>query len=129
LPDWLKTAITLERMMGNMKELKGEEPIGTDAEAYCGNQERSVEIPQGVNTTHPYIAKPNNPPAAKHHPPWPNPVNQDTCNWPQNTRLKSLKDKGYGGGGGTPAKGFPDGVKENSKTIIECATDKKIQHG
>ena len=35
LPDWLKTAITLERMMGNMKALKGEEPTGTDAEA-CG---------------------------------------------------------------------------------------------
>ena len=32
LPDWLKTAITLERMIGNMKELKGEEPTGTDAE-------------------------------------------------------------------------------------------------
>jgi len=33
LPDWLKTAITLERMMGNMKALKEEEPTGTDAEA------------------------------------------------------------------------------------------------
>jgi len=33
LPDWLKTAITLERMMGNMKALKDEEPTGTDAEA------------------------------------------------------------------------------------------------
>ena len=33
IPEWLKTAITLERMMGNMKALKGEEPIGTDAEA------------------------------------------------------------------------------------------------
>ena len=33
LPNWLKTAITLERMMGNMKALKGEEPTGTDAEA------------------------------------------------------------------------------------------------
>ncbi len=33
LPEWLKNAITLERMMGNMKALKGEEPIGTDAEA------------------------------------------------------------------------------------------------
>ena len=33
LPDWLKTAITLERMMGDMKALKGEEPTGTDAEA------------------------------------------------------------------------------------------------
>ena len=33
LPDWLKTAITLERMMWDMKALKGEEPTGTDAEA------------------------------------------------------------------------------------------------
>ena len=33
IPDWLKTAITLERVMGNMKALKGEEPTATDAEA------------------------------------------------------------------------------------------------
>ena len=32
LPDWLKESITLERMMGDMKALKGEEPTGTDAE-------------------------------------------------------------------------------------------------
>jgi len=33
LPDWLKTAINLERMMGDMKALKEKEPTGTDAEA------------------------------------------------------------------------------------------------
>jgi CO dehydrogenase/acetyl-CoA synthase beta subunit len=33
IPEWLKNAITLERMMGNMKSLKGEEMTGTDAEA------------------------------------------------------------------------------------------------
>jgi hypothetical protein len=33
LPDWLKNAITLERLEMNMKALKGEEPTGTDAEA------------------------------------------------------------------------------------------------
>jgi len=33
LPDWLKNAITLERLEMNMTELKGEEPTGTDAEA------------------------------------------------------------------------------------------------
>jgi CO dehydrogenase/acetyl-CoA synthase beta subunit len=33
LPEWLKNAVTLERMMGNMKSLKGEEMTGTDAEA------------------------------------------------------------------------------------------------
>ena len=33
LPDWLKQAITLERLMMNVKALKGEEMTGTDAEA------------------------------------------------------------------------------------------------
>ena len=33
LPDWLKTAVTLERMMGNVKTLREEELTGTDAEA------------------------------------------------------------------------------------------------
>ncbi len=33
LPDWLKEAITLERLEINMKDSKGEEPTGTDAEA------------------------------------------------------------------------------------------------
>ena len=33
IPDWLKHAITLERLEMNMRELKGEEPTGTDGEA------------------------------------------------------------------------------------------------
>jgi len=33
LPDWIKSSITLERLMENMKALKGEEHTGTDAEA------------------------------------------------------------------------------------------------
>ena len=33
LPDWLKNAITLERLEMNMRALKGEEMTGTDAEA------------------------------------------------------------------------------------------------
>jgi len=33
LPDWLKDTITLERLLENMKALKGETPTGTDAEA------------------------------------------------------------------------------------------------
>lgn len=32
LPEWLKTAITLERLEMNMKALRGEEMTGTDAE-------------------------------------------------------------------------------------------------
>ena len=33
LPDWLKGAITMERLIENMKALKGEPMTGTDAEA------------------------------------------------------------------------------------------------
>jgi len=33
LPEWLKNAITLERLVMNMRVLKGELPTGTDAEA------------------------------------------------------------------------------------------------
>ncbi len=33
LPEWLKNAITLERLIENIRELKGEEMTGTDAEA------------------------------------------------------------------------------------------------
>ncbi len=33
LPDWLRNAITLERLVMNMKALKGEEMTGTDTEA------------------------------------------------------------------------------------------------
>ena len=33
LPQWLKSAITLERLIENMKALKGEQMTGTDAEA------------------------------------------------------------------------------------------------
>jgi len=33
LPDWLKGAITMERLIENIKALKGEEMTGTDAEA------------------------------------------------------------------------------------------------
>src|SRR3989304_10593348 len=32
-PEWLKNAIVLERLTENMKETKGEQPTGTDAEA------------------------------------------------------------------------------------------------
>jgi len=33
LPDWMKQSVTLERLLENMKALKGERPTGTDLEA------------------------------------------------------------------------------------------------
>ena len=55
LPEWLKTAITLERMMENMKELKGEEPIGTDAEACAYLMTVSLTQPMDSDWTQIYL--------------------------------------------------------------------------
>jgi hypothetical protein len=55
IPEWLKTAITLERMIGNMKALKGEEPIGTDAEACAYLMTVSLTQPMDSDWTQIYL--------------------------------------------------------------------------
>ena len=55
LPDWLKTAITLERMMGDMKASKGEEPTGTDAEACAYLMTLSLTQPMDSDWTQIYL--------------------------------------------------------------------------
>jgi len=55
LPDWLKTAITLERMMWDIKALKGEEPTGTDAEACAYLMTVSLTQPMDSDWTRIYL--------------------------------------------------------------------------
>jgi len=55
IPEWLKTAITLERMMRNMKVLKGEEPTGTDAEACAYLMTVSLTQPMDSDWTQIYL--------------------------------------------------------------------------
>jgi len=55
IPEWLKTAITLERMMGNMKALKGDEPTGTDAEACAYLMTVSLTQPMDSDWTQIYL--------------------------------------------------------------------------
>ena len=55
IPEWLKTAITLERMMGNVKTLKGEEPTGTDAEACAYLMTVSLTQPMDSDWTQIYL--------------------------------------------------------------------------
>ena len=45
LPEWLKNAITLERLEMNMRTLKGEEMTGTDAEACAYLNTASLTAP------------------------------------------------------------------------------------
>jgi hypothetical protein len=55
IPEWLKTAITLERMLGKMKSLKGEEPTGTDAEACAYLMTVSLTQPMDSDWTEIYL--------------------------------------------------------------------------
>ena len=55
IPDWLKGAITLERLTMNMKALKGEEMTGTDAEALAYMMPRAMEAPLDHDWTRIYL--------------------------------------------------------------------------
>jgi hypothetical protein len=55
IPQWLKTAITLERMIGDMKVMKGEEPTGTDAEACAYLMTVSLTQPMNSDWTQIYL--------------------------------------------------------------------------
>ena len=55
IPDWVKGAITLERLVMNMKVLKGEEPTGTDAEALAYLMPAAMEAPLGHDWTKIYL--------------------------------------------------------------------------
>ncbi|MBA7477603.1 hypothetical protein ES707_13015 [subsurface metagenome] len=55
LPDWLKNAITLERLVGNVKAIKGELPTGTDAEACAYLMTASLSQPLSSDWTQIYL--------------------------------------------------------------------------
>ena len=55
IPEWLKTAIILERMIGDMKALKGEELTGTDAEACAYLMTVSLTQPMDSDWTQIYL--------------------------------------------------------------------------
>ncbi len=55
MPDWIKPAITIERLVMNMRALKGEEPTGTDAEALAYIYPASLAHPLGHDWTQIYL--------------------------------------------------------------------------
>jgi len=55
LPEWLKNAITLERLGMNMRALKGEEMTGTDAEACAYLYTASLTQPMDHDWTQIYL--------------------------------------------------------------------------
>ena len=55
LPEWLKNAVTLERLEMNMRALKGEEMTGTDAEACAYLYAASLTQPMDHDWTQIYL--------------------------------------------------------------------------
>jgi hypothetical protein len=55
LPEWLKTAITLERLMENVKSLKGDAMTGTDAEACAYLYTGGLTAPMDSDWTQIYL--------------------------------------------------------------------------
>lgn len=55
LPDWIKNTITLERLIDNLKQSKGEEPTGTDAEAVAYLYTASLEAPMDRDWSEIYL--------------------------------------------------------------------------
>jgi len=55
LPDWLKNAITLERLAMNMRALKGEEMTGTDTEACAYLMSAALTAPMDRDWTNIYL--------------------------------------------------------------------------
>ena len=55
MPDWIKPAITLERLIECMKSTKGGEPTGTDAEALAYMYPASLAFPLDHDWTQIYL--------------------------------------------------------------------------
>ncbi len=55
LPEWIKPAITMERLIENMKALKGEAPTATDAEVLAYMYPLALEAPLDRDWTQIYL--------------------------------------------------------------------------
>ena len=92
LPEWLKNAITLERLTENLKATKGEQPTGTDAEACAYLNTASLTAPMDGDWSHIYLYV-----AGKTYMRWqkgemPDDIRVDSLNGQQTADLNRLKE-------------------------------------
>ena len=92
LPEWLKNAIVLERLAENMKETKGENPTGTDAEACAYLNTASLSAPMDNDWSQIYLYV-----AGKTYSRWqkselPDDIRVDSLNNEQLSDLNRLKE-------------------------------------
>lgn len=92
LPEWLKNAITLERLTENMKTTKGEHPSGTDSEACAYLNTASLTMPMDNDWSQIYLYV-----AGKTYTRWrksemPDDIRVDSLTGQQMTDLNRLKE-------------------------------------
>ena len=92
LPEWLKNAITLERLTENMKTCKGDQPTGTDAEACAYLNTASLTAPMDHDWSQIYLYV-----ASKTYRRWqksemPDDIRVDSLNNQQTADLNRLKE-------------------------------------
>ncbi len=91
LPDWIKPAITLERLVMNIRALKGEEPTGTDAEALAYLFPACLSFPLNHDWTEIYLYLRTKVCEAEGKGPMPDDIRRDTLNDGQMRDLNRLK--------------------------------------
>jgi len=85
LPEWIKTSITMERMIMNMRALKEEEPTGTDAEACAYLYTAGLTAPMDSDWTQIYLYI-----ASKTYEKWR--TKDSGVTMPEDIRVESLRD-------------------------------------
>ncbi len=109
LPEWLKTAITLERLVENMKALKGEEMTGTDAEACAYLNTASLTQPMDHDWAQIYLYI-----AGKVYEKWR--TKESGVKMPEDIRVESLNDYQMGE------------LKRLKEWIYKKRTDVRLEH-
>ena len=125
IPEWLKNAITLERLVMNMKALRGEEPTGTDTEACAYLMTVSLTQPMGGDWVQIYLYI-----ASKTYRQWgksemPRDIVVDNLNDEQMQELKRLKDWIYQRR--TQARQEVERIEKRNKKEKEIAGEKAEQ--
>jgi len=92
LPEWIKPAIIMERLIENMKALKGETPTGTDAEVLAYMYPRSLEAPLDSDWTQIYLYVSTKVMSRHKETEIPADIKVESLNDCQMERLKELKD-------------------------------------
>lgn len=96
LPEWIKPAITMERLIENMKALKGERPTATDAEVLAYMYPLSLERPLDRDWTQIYLYIATKVMSRHKETEIPEDIKVESLDNYQMQRLKELRDWIYG---------------------------------